>query len=253
MTRPRERPNTLNALDYRPYPPPHTPFVMHQTWQDLLFAHWRVPAQELSRVVPPSLPLDTFDGSAWVAVVPFRMSAVRPRFLPPVPWLSTFPELNVRTYVALDGEPGVYFFSLDAANPAAVRIARKFFHLPYFDAEMACEHHGEGISYTSHRTHRGAPPADLKVRYRPTGGIFTAERGSLEYFLTARYCLYTAEANGQVARGEIHHAPWRLQRAEAELVLNTMTAAHGIQLPAGPPHLLFARKLDVVVWPLGKA
>jgi uncharacterized protein YqjF (DUF2071 family) len=240
----------LNPLDYRPYPPPHGPFVMHQIWHDLLFAHWRVPVEAMRRVVPASLPLDTFDGSAWIAVVPFRMSGVRPRFFPSVPWLSAFPELNVRTYVALGGEPGVYFFSLDATNPVAVRVARAFFHLPYFDAKMACEPDGDGINYDSHRTHRGAAPADLRARYRPTGDIFTAERGSLEYFLTARYCLYTSEANGEISRGEIHHAPWRLQRAVAEIALNTMTAPCGIKLPDDPPHLLFARRLDVVVWPL---
>lgn len=244
--------NPLDPLDYRPYPPPQTPFVMHQSWHDLLFAHWRVPVQVMRRTVPASLPIDTFDGSAWIAVVPFRMSGVRPRFVPSVPWLSAFPELNVRTYVTLGVEPGVYFFSLDAANPLAVRIARAFFHLPYFDAEMTCERGASEIHYASHRTHRGAAPADLRASYRPTGDVFVAERGSLEYFLTARYCLYTAGANGRVSRGEIHHAPWQLQRAKAEITRNTMTAPHGIDWPNDPPHLLFARRLDVVVWPPGR-
>lgn len=244
--------DSVDSVDYRPYPPPQAPFVMHQSWHDLLFAHWRVPVQVMRRAVPASLLLDTFDGSAWIAVVPFRMSGVRPRFVPSVPWLSAFPELNVRTYVTLGGEPGVYFFSLDAANPLAVRIARAFFHLPYFDAEMTCEPNGSEIHYASHRTHRGAAPADLRASYRPTGDMFVAERGSLEYFLTARYCLYTAGANGRVSRGEIHHAPWQLQRAKAEITRNMMTAPHGIDLPDDPPHLLFARRLDVVVWPPGR-
>jgi uncharacterized protein YqjF (DUF2071 family) len=238
----------FSQLDYRPYPPPDTPFAMYQTWHDLLFAHWRVPVVDMRRAVPSSLPLDTFDGSAWVAVVPFRMSRVHARFFPSLPRLSAFPELNVRTYVTLDGRPGVYFFSLDAASSLAVRIARAFYHLPYFDARMACEPDADGIRYTSRRVHRGAPAAEFRAHYRPTGDAFVAALGSLEYFLTARYCLYVAGANGSTWRAEIHHPPWQLQPAVAEIGRNSMAAPHGIQLPDAAPHLLFARRVEVVVW-----
>src|ERR1700687_1753738 len=129
----------MNLSDpYRPYPPPTSPYVMHQEWHDLLFMHWRVPYDALRQIVPQTLPLDTFDGDAWIAVVPFEMRNVRWRFLPAVPRLSFFPELNVRTYVTLNQRPGVYFFSLDAANPLAVEIARTLFHLPYQNATMEC-------------------------------------------------------------------------------------------------------------------
>jgi uncharacterized protein YqjF (DUF2071 family) len=229
---------------------------MHMEWRDLLFAHWRVPAQALRPLIPPSLVLDEFDGSAWIAVVPFRMSGVRPRFAPSIPGLSDFPELNVRTYVTKDGKPGVWFFSLDAANRFAVRVARRVFHLPYMDAEMRCETAphpspfplGERVLYHSHRTHGGEPPADFAAMYNPMGEVFHARPGSLEYFLTARYCLYAADGQGKVYRGEIDHPDWPLQAAEAEIECNTMTTPIGLTLPDEAPHLLFARQLDVVAW-----
>ena len=129
---------------HRPYPPPNASHVMHQTWHDLLFMHWRVPAESLRQHLPTALSLDTFDDSAWIGIVPFRMSDVRPRFLPALPWLSAFPELNVRTYVTLDGRPGVWFFSLDAGNPLAVWIARAWFKLPYFTADITSSTRGRG-------------------------------------------------------------------------------------------------------------
>ncbi len=235
----------------RPYPAPTSPFVMHQRWHDLLFMHWRVPVAALRARIPSELDIDTFDGEAWLAVVPFRMSGIRPRYLPGVPWLSAFAELNVRTYVTANGKPGVWFFSLDAANPLAVLMARSVFKLPYFNARMRCDAApNQGIDYASTRTHRSAPPADLAARYRPTGPVFEARPGSLEYFLTARYCLYTSDVNGRVYRGEIEHPSWPLQSATAEVERNSMTAAHGFTLPDEPPHLLFVRDIKVQVWPL---
>jgi uncharacterized protein YqjF (DUF2071 family) len=224
---------------------------MHQTWVNLSFMHWRIPFEELRRVVPGVLPLDTFDGSAWVGIVPFRVTGLRPRFLPGLPWLSQFPELNLRTYVTLQGRPGVFFFSLDAASPIAVRLARQFYRLPYFDAKMNCQVERGLVSYESRRVHSGAPAAEFRARYRPAGEVFLAEPGSLEYFLTARFCLYTVlSANGSVWRCEIDHEPWPLQLAEAELIQNSLAQAHGICLPDGQPHLLFSRRVDVKVWPL---
>ncbi len=236
---------------HRPYPAPTSPYVMHQRWHDLLFMHWRVPVDVLRARIPRELDIDAFDGEAWLAVVPFRMSGIRPRYLPGVPWLSAFAELNVRTYVTANGKPGVWFFSLDAANPLAVLIARSVFKLPYFNARMRCDAApNQGIDYASTRTHRNAPAAELLAHYRPTGPVFEARPGSLEYFLTARYCLYTADANGRVYRGEIEHLSWPLQSATAEVERNSMAAAHGFTLPDEVPHLLFARDLTVQIWPL---
>lgn len=221
---------------------------MAQNWHDLLFAHWPVPVSQLRTQIPESLEIDTFGGTGWVGVVPFRMAGVRLRGIPSLLWLSAFPELNVRTYVTAEGKPGVWFFSLDAANAAAVAIARTWFRLPYFRARMSCTNEAGWIKYSSERTdHRGAH-AELEGRYRPTGPAMRARLGSLEYFLTERYCLYTADDRGQVIRGEIHHVPWPLQPAEAELAKNTMAEAAGLQLPDVKPLLHFSRELNVVVW-----
>lgn len=234
---------------HRPWPLPRGPGVMAQSWHDLLFAHWPVPAAALAPLIPAFLPLDTWEGQAYVGVVPFRMSGIRLRGTPPLPGLSSFLELNLRTYVTLGGKPGVFFWSLDAANRLAVRAARKGFHLPYFDAEMSLAHEGEGIAYTSRRTHRGAREAEFNARYRPTGEIFHSTPGSLDAWLTERYCLYAESPRGQIFRSEIHHHPWPLQVAAAEISCNTMAAAAGIDLPDVPPLLCFARRLDVVIWP----
>jgi uncharacterized protein YqjF (DUF2071 family) len=219
---------------------------MKQTWHDLLFAHWPLSTAVMRPLVPASLTPDTFNSQCWVGVVPFRMSGIRARGLPALPCLSRFPELNVRTYVTHGGKPGVYFFSLDAANRPAVWAARKFYHLPYFHAEMSCEDRGGTILYSSRRLKSAA---EFQGSYRPTAEVRLREKGSLEHWLTERYCLYTTHA-GDVYRGEIHHQPWPLQDAAAELETNTVAAAAGISLPGAAPSLLFARRLEVLIWPL---
>lgn len=235
-------------IAHRPWPLPSARQVMAQVWHDLLFAHWPVPADRLRARIPESLELDTFEGRAWLGVVPFRMTGVRLRWTPPLPGLSAFPELNVRTYVRHRDRPGVWFFSLDATNAFAVAAARAWFHLPYFRARMSCEREGEVICYGHERTHTGAPPARFAGRYAPTGPVFRAERGTLEHWLAERYCLYAASADGTLRRADIHHAPWALQAATATIETNTMAAAHGLELPPEPPVLHFARRQDVVVW-----
>jgi uncharacterized protein YqjF (DUF2071 family) len=226
-----------------PHEAARRPWVMAQVWHDLLFAHWPIPVEAMRAAVPTSLELDLFDGRAWLGVVPFRMSGVRLRWMPALPWLSAFPELNVRTYVRLDDRPGVLFFSLDARNPLAVSIARSWFRLPYFRARMSCEREGEAIRYAHVRTHAGAPPAELVARYEPTGPVFQAQPGTLEHFLTERYCLYAAPDDRRVWRADIHHAPWPLQPAAATFERNTMAGRL-----TGEPLLHFARRQDVVVW-----
>ncbi len=240
----------LSQTEHRPYPLPGGPWVLRMRWLNLLFMHWPVPEVALRPLIPPALKLDTFDGLAWLGVTPFRMERTRPRFLPAVPWLSSFPELNVRTYATHDGKPGIWFFSLDARNPVAVRLARAAFALPYFDAGMSCEVvRGEEVRYGSVRTHKNAPPARFAASYRPMGGLFNSRPGTLEHFLTERYCLYSADARGRVWRGDIHHWPWPLQRAEAGIEELEMTAQIGVKLPDTKPLLHYARCLDVVAWP----
>jgi len=221
---------------------------MAQSWQDLLFAHWPVPAGELRRWVPEQLPLDTLDGTAWIAVTPFRLRGLRMRLTPPVPGLSAFPELNVRTYVTVGGRPGVYFLSLDAGSRLAVRGARLTYGLPYFHASMSAERRGGRVVYSSRRTSADGGRAEFRARYRPIGAAFAAERSSLEYFLTERYSLYTLGADERVREARIEHPPWPLQNAEAEFEQNTMTRPFAIDL-SGAPLLHFAERLDVVIWP----
>jgi uncharacterized protein YqjF (DUF2071 family) len=241
----------LQDVAHRPWPLPARAWVMAQTWHDLLFAHWPVATASLRPLVPAPLTIDTFDGQAWLAVVPFRMSGVRLRGTPAMPWLSAFPELNVRTYVTCDAKPGVWFFSLDADNPLAVAIAGAWFHLPYCRARMRCSERDGWIEYASQRVHSGAAKAALQGRYRPVGPAFLPQAGTLEHFLTERYCLYTVDENGRLIRGEIHHPPWPLQCAESELECNTMAESLGIARES-PPLLHFARRQGVLVWPPGK-
>ena len=240
----------LDSVSHRPWSLPAGAWIMAQTWHDLLFAHWPVDTTHLRALVPAQLPLDTFDGRCWVGVVPFHMSGIHARNLPAIPGLSRFPELNVRTYVILNGKPGVYFFSLDAASLPAVWAARTFFRLPYFHAQMsvdaAQDAKGHFITYDSRR--RGNT-AEFRGAYRPCSDVRQSETGSLEHWLSERYCLYTVDA-GRVFRAEVHHQPWPLQQAEAELEVNNVAAASGISLPSSPPLLHFARKLDVLIWPL---
>lgn len=220
---------------------------MAMIWHDLLFAHWPVRAEMLRSLVPAGLELDSFGGEAWIGVVPFRMTGVRHRLLPAMPWLSAFAEINVRTYVTAGGRPGVLFFSLDAERMIAVKTARATYSLPYYLAEMQVEAGRGGVRYSSRRV--GAE-AEFAGEYGPSGAVFGAQAGTLEHFLTERYCLYTADRRGQAWRAEIHHVPWPLQAAEAAISRNTMTGPLGISLPDTRPVLHFARRLDVVAWGL---
>ena len=219
---------------------------MAQTWHDLLFAHWPVDPAVLRTLVPPRLPLDLFQGRCWVGMVPFWMSHIHARYVPPLPGLSRFPELNVRTYVTLGDKPGVYFFSLDAENLPAVWAARTFYRLPYSYARMSASIQNDWVAYESRRHQE---TADFRGRYRPTGAVKLRAPGTLEHWLSERYCLYTVTHDG-VYRAEIHHEQWPLQDAEAEIDINTVAAAAGIPPLQGPPLLHFSRKVEVLIWPL---
>ena len=240
----------LKDVDHRPYLLPKGSWIMTQSWHELLFAHWPITPELLRPLVPSLLPLDTFEGQAWVGIIPFRVSNARPRWFPQIPWLSQFPELNVRTYVTLNGIPGVYFFSLDVGNAIDVVLARLLFHLPYFHARMHRQNVNGTIHYSSHRSHSHIPSADFVARYRPTGPIFSAQRDTLEYWLTERYCLYTNVKQDRLYRLDIHHRQWPLQPAELETTRNTMALADGIDLPHVAPLLHYAHEQDVLFWPL---
>jgi uncharacterized protein len=226
--------------DHRPWPLPDEPWRSAQTLLDLAFLHWRVDERELRRLVPGSVEVETFDGSGWIGIVPFVVSGVRPRGLPPIPRLSSYLELNVRTYVRHEDRAGVWFFSLDVASTWASEVGKLLYRLPYDRAQMRSERIGEFVHFESART-----GAAFSARYRGDGASFRAEPGSHEEFLTERYCVYT-EDGGRLYRAEIHHAPWALQRGRAIVDLNTAAP-----LPlAAEPHVLVAPRQDVVLWPL---
>jgi uncharacterized protein YqjF (DUF2071 family) len=236
----------LRQTAHRTIALPGGPWIMKQTWHDLLFCHWTLPPDVIRPLVPSPLELDLLDGQAYVAVVPFWMSGIRARWTPPLPGLNRFPELNVRTYVRYKGVSGVYFWSLDAANQIAVWSARAAYGLPYFHADMVIRSLGENFEYSSRRL-EDPQPAEFRGRYRPVAPPRRREAGSVEHFLTERYCLY-AVRDGQVARAYIHHLPWPLQDANADIELNTMAQAAGITLPDSKPLLHFARELEVLIW-----
>jgi len=293
---------------------PAEPWAMRMRWRELLFAHWPLDEQGAERIralVPPGLELDRFEGRCYIGAVPFLMENTTPRLVPPIPGLHAFPELNLRTYVVAGGKPGVWFFSLDAGSKVAVRVARRFFHLPYFDAKFhvevvsasnspgsppsnssetgrvdlqVCDPTSRsdqasesspasqsgtwtsrsgleayptvlenGVAYRAVRTHPGAAPAAFDAVYRPIGEVYRSEAGTLEHWLTARYCLYSADAAGTVFRGEIDHAQWPLQRAEAEIRVNTLGDWLGLSMRGEPETLHFARSLDVRAWMIRRA
>jgi len=217
-------------------------------WRELLFAHWVVDASAVRALIPAGLQLDLFEGRCYVGAVPFLMEGVTPRLVPPLPGLHAFPELNLRTYVTAEGKPGVWFFSLDAGQKLAVRTARRFFHLPYFDAKFEIDVAGERVSYSAVRTHRGAADAKFSATYWPTGPVYESAAGTLDAWLTDRYCLYAADSAGRIYRGEIDHPPWPLQKAEAMIHTNTLGDWLGIQMNQEPAALHFAKSLDVHAW-----
>ena len=220
---------------------------MAQTWEDLVFAHWPLPIELLRRVVPAVIPLDTFDGQAWLGVTPFKVGVIRPRGFPHIPRVSEFNEINVRTYTTIDGKPGIWFLSLDASSRLAVIAARRTYRLPYFHAAIALRRHGSAIDFSTHRTSLDGPPAELTARYQPTGPVRIAAPGTLEHFLSERYCLYNLDQHQHIYRADIHHPPWPLQPATAKLDRNSMGAPYGIQLTTDPL-LHFARRQDVIFW-----
>ena len=246
----------LFATAHRPWPLPRAQWLMTQTWNDLLFAHYAVEPELVRRLVPEILTVDLYQGAAWISVVPFWMTNVRPPGLPPMPGISRFAELNVRTYVTYHAfgdaqeKPGVYFFSLDASNLSAVWGARVFYRLPYWHASMKFGGTDE-ITYSSKRIHgpkasKGMP--EWQGTYRPISVARTAKPGSLADFLTERYCLYSVNRS-KLYRAEIHHLPWPLQQAEAEIEVDTMAEPLGIKFDRQPDIVQFSRSQKVLIFP----
>jgi uncharacterized protein YqjF (DUF2071 family) len=237
---------------------PDQPILLHQNWHHLLFLHWEVPAAELQALLPARLTLDTFEGKAYVGLIPFTLTGVRPILTPPLPWISAFHEINVRTYVHLDGgHPGVWFFSLDASSGIAVAAARAAYKLPYFGAEIAfTEHPGSSpvLDFDSRRTDpRGPIPANAHLRYQPVEGpAAPAAPGTLEHFLMERYILYAEDEQRRLHRARVHHQPYPVQRVDLLTFEETLIWAAGIKRAEMPAYRHYAREVNVRVYPLEK-
>jgi uncharacterized protein YqjF (DUF2071 family) len=224
---------------------------MHQNWGKLLFIHWPIDAELLAPLLPSQFSVDTFEGKAWIGVVPFTMWGVHASFLAPIPGTSAFHELNVRTYVHINGVPGVWFFSLDAANSLAVWGARRFYYLPYFNAEMSLAQHGSKIEYSSKRHDARGAPAELNAAWTTGEPLPQSQPGSIEFFLTERYCLYSHHRD-RLYRSRIFHQPWPLRSATLDSYQSTMIESLGIEQPEGEPLLHYAESIAVDIWPLRK-
>lgn len=236
----------LEAVAHRPWPLPKDPWVARQTWRELMFVHWPVARDVLRQRVPAFLEIDTFDGEAWLGITPFRVTDSTARGVPAMPWISTYNELNVRTYVIYEGIPGVYFFSLDADSTLAVAGATTLYHLPYYLAQMQMDEDRNYINFTSRRTN--ASDVEFQASYGPVGPSFEPRPQTLEHWLTERYCLYTVDSKNRAYRVEIHHLPWQIRTAEAAITANTMADAAGLRLPSIAPVLHLSKRQDTLIW-----
>ncbi len=230
-------------------------------WSELLFVHWRAPAEQVQALLPRGLTVDTWDGAAWIGLVLFQMSGVRPRWFPALPGVSAFLETNVRTYAHLNGQaPGVYFFSLDAANSLAVRVARWRWRLPYFRARMQVRREADRVSYRSRRLWPGLAGASSHIEAeisQPLGagepareaGVGHAAADTLEFFLAERYLMYVQAPHG-LLRGQVHHAPYPLRRASLRRCDESLLAAAGLRAETGPCHAMYCAGVQVEIFPL---
>lgn len=240
---------SLKQLEHRPYQVPSIAYNGIQSWRYLLFAHYQVPTEILRPLVHPELTLQSESGKTWIGVVPFYL-VIRPRYTPLIPGFSFFPEINVRTYVEHKGESGVWFFSLDATNQIAVWAARKFFCLPYYHARMSMRREDGRVAFKSQRRSGTEILPSFEGEYEPISDPKHPEPGSLEHFLAERYCLYTQHHDGQLCRLDVHHVPWPLQQAKANIKTNSMLAPLGLNIDNQKPLLHYARGIDVITWPL---
>lgn len=222
-----------------------------QRWRTLLFLHWELPAEAVRALIPEELSVDSFEGRAYVGVVPFTMRDVRPSWSPSVPGISNFHELNVRTYVHYrDRDPGVWFFSLDAAGTIAVLAARAGWGLPYFRASMDLSVQNSDVHYRSVRRWPSPKPADFECNYRIGKELGPAIPGTFEHFLAERYILYTKRKGGKLLSGRVHHKPYPLWSAEVLNVKQTMVEAAGLPQSDKAPLVLYSPGVDVDIFDL---
>ncbi|WP_243292513.1 DUF2071 domain-containing protein [Bacillus sp. FJAT-47783] len=237
----------LQKIDHRPYPMPNNRWLMTQTWKDLLFIHWPVAKEEIEKHIPSPLQVDTFEGKAWIAIVPFWLKSIRLHGLPRIPFASTFFEINVRTYVTYKNRRGVYFFTLDANHLPAIKIAKATFFLPYLHATVNLTKSGDFVNFKSIRKQHGYPKATFHANYEPTSSPFLAQRGSLEEWLIERYNLLLVN-RGKVYIGEIHHKQWELQHANVDIKTNELLSFLPSSIVKEPPLVHYSKFMRAFIW-----
>ncbi|WP_394138105.1 YqjF family protein [Cytobacillus oceanisediminis] len=239
----------IKITGHRPFPMPNSPWIMEQIWNDILFLHWPVPAEVMEKHIPPQLKLDTYNGTAWIGIVPFWISKMRVRGFPPMPFMNSMNELNVRTYVEYEGRKGVYFFSLDANNPLAVTGARMLYFLPYMDAEMNVTHSEGKVIYESRRKSGNSDRGHFFASYKASSNPYNSEPGTFDAWLTERYCLWVTKGN-RVFRGDIHHTKWQLHEASCHIQHNSMASFLPREYFQGQPILHYSPQKHAFFWPL---
>lgn len=225
---------------------------LHMQWRHVLFANWPVDPSVVRAHVPDALTVDTHGGDAWLSVVPMTNADVRPTWAP-AGWGVRLPELNLRTYVTHDGEPGVYFFSLDVQGVLSVLGARLFHHLPYFYARISLAVAGDRVRFESDRRHPGARPVRFAGSYGPVGDELRVDPGSRADFLTERYRYYTESPRGALRYARIEHEPWPLYRATADVAENTLFAADGFARPETEPVFYYSPGVTTTATPSRRA
>ncbi|MCQ6276307.1 DUF2071 domain-containing protein [Bacillus sp. V3B] len=244
--------NIMRDIAHRPWPLPSKNWIMRQNWGHFLFVHWPIPLELLRPHIPSTLEIDTYNRSAWLGVVVFVMEGIYPRGLPPISLTPTFPEINVRTYVQYDGKPGVFFMSLDVGDWASYTIAKRWYHLPYQPADISFQKEEQTFHCQSIRKRSTNPPIAFQAKYTPISEVYFPKEGTLDHWLTERYCLFSSNNGSDIFCGEIHHRPWPLQKVEAEISRNTLLTPFKIDGTKVQPIYHFSKGVDAFFWNIKK-
>ncbi|MFC4619557.1 YqjF family protein [Camelliibacillus cellulosilyticus] len=244
--------NLLDETEHRPFPLPSKRYIMRQTWRNLLFLHWPIPFEKLRPHIPSSLQIDTFNGTAWIGIILFVLEGIYPRGISFISLTPKFPEINVRTYVKRDGKPGIYFMSIDVENWASLKIAKRWYRLPYHSAQISFRKEGRIFHCHSIRKGIGNNSISFEGKYAPVSEVYLSKKGTLDHWLTERYCLFSSKNKVGIYCGEIHHQPWPLQKAEIEVVKNTLFTPFHFDLSEVRPIAYFSTGVDSLMWNIRK-
>ncbi|MBS4188956.1 DUF2071 domain-containing protein [Bacillus sp. FJAT-49705] len=243
----------INDTAHRPFLLTSENWIMRQTWRNLLFVHWPISPETIREHIHPSLQIDTFNGVAWLGIVVFELEGIYPRGFPPISILPPFPEINVRTYVQYNGKPGVYFLSLDVSDWASYTLAKRWFHLPYHSANISIKQKDLSFHFESIRKKSKIYPILCKGTFSPLPEVYFPKEGTLDHWLTERYCLFSTNNKGRIFCGEIHHRPWPLQKANSEIYKNNLFSPFKIDLSGVQPISHFSKGVDSLIWNIRKA